>query len=78
MADVCMSMLVRKTSKTQQYNITIAQNTLITKKLWQQEDDEDDAVAADDDDAIIDYQQMCFVIVSSYRIMSFLLFWEQL
>ena len=63
---VCMSMLVRKTRKTQQYKITIARNTLITKKLWQQENDED-AVPADDDDAIIDYQQMCVVMVSCDR-----------
>ena len=66
---VCMSMLVRKTRKTQQYKITIARNTLITKKLWQQENDED-AVPADDDDAIIDYQQMCFVMVSSHVVLS--------
>ena len=61
---VCM--YVRKTRKTQQYKITIARNTLITKKLWQQENDED-AVPADDDDAIIDYQQMCVVMVSCDR-----------
>ena len=69
---VCMSMLVRKTRKTQQYKITIARNTLITKKLWQQEDDEDAVVVAayDDDDAIIDYQQMCFVMVSSHVVLS--------
>ena len=63
---VCMSKLVRKTRKTQQYKITIARNTLITKKLWQQENDED-AVPADDDDAIIDYQQMWVVMVSCDR-----------
>ena len=69
---LCMSMLARKTRKTQQYKITIARNTLITKKLWQQEDDEDAVVvvADDDDDAIIDYQQMCFVMVSSHVVLS--------
>ena len=69
---LCMSMLARKTRKTQQYKITIARNTLITKKLWQQEDDEDAVVVAadDDDDAIIDYQQMCFVMVSSHVVLS--------